>query len=85
MRGRECFLAAAPEDTVKKVPRRIHTNRSCVYSLIKAIWLNVLKLGSNKVWEKAPIRFAVNHEGMNLTEPNKISERIMERYLKMGG
>ena len=58
--------------TVKEVSELIHTNPSYVYSLIKAGLLPVLKLGSFKIRRESLIKFLVDNEGNDLTDPQNI-------------
>ena len=60
--------------TVKEVSQIIHTNPSYVYSLINTGLLPVLKLGSYKVRHEALMRFLIDYEGYDLTDPSKIEK-----------
>lgn len=55
--------------TVKEVSEIIHTNRSYVYSLIKAGLLPALKLGSYKIRRETLLKFLEEYEGHDLTKP----------------
>lgn len=58
--------------TVKGVAKIMKTNPSYVYKLIKCGKLPVIKLGAYKIRKEALEQFLMEHEGMDLTNPEKI-------------
>ena len=60
--------------TVKETASILRTNPAFVYRLIRAKELPVLKLGSYKVRKETLEKFLVEHEGMDLTDPQNIKE-----------
>jgi len=58
--------------TVKEVSELLHTNTTYVYNLIKAGLLPVMKLGTYKVRKESLIKFLVDYEGKDLTDPSNI-------------
>ena len=55
--------------TVSEVSEILHTNKTYVYSLVKAGLLPALKLGSLKIRHETLIRFINENENMDLTDP----------------
>ncbi len=60
--------------TVKEVSQILHTNPTYVYHLISTGLLPVLKLGSYKVRHEALMRFLIDYEGFDLSDPSKIEK-----------
>ena len=60
--------------TVKEVSQIMHTNPAYVYSLINAGLLPVLKLGSYKVRHEALMKFLIEYEGYDLSDPSNVEK-----------